>query len=105
MYSARCRVPDERAAMAHRRIKVLLNPQTLHGLLSVPEDVQIDYVYGLSDPQGVAVVLSSDRFEEVPDNAETPITAVHWSQVLLHQDGKTYIRVEWDGQQAEQVAA
>lgn len=75
------------------RAKVLISINELGSLLDVPDDVVIRAVYAMSDPGGVAVVMESDRFAEVPENAESPIVSGAWRAESVVVGGKRYSRL------------
>lgn len=67
-------------------------------LFGVPDDVRIVHVIGGCDPLGISILVEGDRFDPVPDNAMAPLAPAHWQRRSVLVGGKTYARLEWDGE-------
>ncbi|MFL6138813.1 MAG: hypothetical protein ACJ74O_13570 [Frankiaceae bacterium] len=82
--------PDRRIAAIH------LGRQPLAWLLGLPEDVRLVATYGSVDPQGVVVLVESERFEAVPAHTQAPLHPAAWAGEMVMVNDKPYYRLNWD---------
>jgi hypothetical protein len=59
-----------------RTVRVQVNERELRVLFDVPDDAEIVAVGATSDPPRAYVIVSSDRFPEVPPDAMSPIESL-----------------------------
>ncbi|MFI5426063.1 hypothetical protein [Aeromicrobium sp. UC242_57] len=80
-----------------RHVKTHVSLRLLSALLDVPEDVRVVRLIPSQDPDGIELVLESDRFEPVNENAESPY--VHGLQTVVATDddtGAQFFRLKLD---------
>lgn len=80
-----------------RHVKTHLSLRLLAGLLDVPEDVRVVRMIPREDPDGIDLILESDRFEPVEHGAESPY--VHGMQAVMATDdesGAQFFRLSLD---------
>ena len=58
---------------ARRHIKVRITRELIAALLDVPDDVRVHRIAPTGDPGSIEVYLESERFDDVPPEAETPM--------------------------------
>lgn len=80
-----------------RHVKTHLSLRLLASFLDIPDDVRVVRVLSSQDPDGLTLVLESDRFEPVPDNAESPfVSGLQGIAATDDESGTRYFRLTLD---------
>lgn len=80
-----------------RHLQAHLSLRLIASMLDVPDDVRVVRMIPRQDPDGLMLVLESDRFELVPDDAESPLAFGMRTAVATDDEtGLRYFRMSLD---------
>jgi hypothetical protein len=87
---------DTRDPYENRRAKVVINRQTLHHLLALPEAISVVGIYAEPDPAAVYVIVEGDHLDRQPLGQELPVLGGSWKRLQVVVDGKVFTSWGWE---------
>ena len=80
-----------------RRAKIRINLDTLRQVLQLPDDVRVISLIPRYDPYQIEVLVTCDRFPQVPAAEESPRLDLGAMVHFVEQDDRTYVALRYPG--------